>query len=464
MPAPDVTPLRATALALAFLACQQARAGDAGGGAALVGGAESAVRQEANAAGAWSAAEALAAFDEAWQRVHDTHFDAGFNGVDWDAVRAELRPRAEAARDRGELRAVIGEMLGRLGQSHFALIPSDALPEEAQAGHDESGGLGFDVRLREGRLLVSALEPGSAAADAGVAPGWIVERIGPLDVAGLVADLASAGMDARRVAFNAWQVARGAVLGRPGGSETVLFRDAAGAPVELRLERRARDVTEHEVGPTLPKFYLEFASRELERGGKHVGLLRFSNWFLPMVRPLDLAVDRMRALDGIVLDLRGNTGGAAAMTMGVAGHFFGETRKLGVMLTRDSRVNILAFPRRSNPAGEAVEPYAGPLAILLDETSGSASEVFAGGMQALGRARVFGETSAGAVLPAMVTRLPNGDTLLHALGDFETATGMRLEGAGVVPDVPAPLSRAELLAGRDPALEAALDWIASMDR
>jgi carboxyl-terminal processing protease len=129
------------------------------------------------------------------------------------------------------------------------------------------------------------------------------------------------------------------------------------------------------------------------------------------------------------------------------------------MLTRDSTVNILAVPRRVNVAGQRVEPYAGPVAILMDETSASASEVFAGGMQALGRARVFGETSAGAVLPAVTTRLPDGDTLLHAMGDFETATGVRLEGVGVIPDQEARVSRAGLLAGKDAALEAALAWI-----
>ena len=55
--------------------------------------------------------------------------------------------------------------------------------------------------------------------------------------------------------------------------------------------------------------------------------------------------------------------------------------------------------------------------------------------------------------------LPNGDVLIHAYGDFVTATGTRLEGRGVVPDEEVPLNRAELLAGRDTALERALQWI-----
>ena len=107
-----------------------------------------------------------------------------------------------------------------------------------------------------------------------------------------------------------------------------------------------------------------------------------------------------------------------------------------------------------------MDPFAGPLAILMDGTSGSTSEVFAGGLQAIGRARVFGETSLGAALPSMMDELPNGDVLQHAFADFVvTATGERLEGRGVIPDERISVTRVDLIAGRDPVTEAAIEWI-----
>ena len=81
------------------------------------------------------------------------------------------------------------------------------------------------------------------------------------------------------------------------------------------------------------------------------------------------------------------------------------------------------------------------MAILVDGMTGSASECFAGGLQSLGRARVFGQTSMGQALPALFDRLPNGDVLIHAWGDFVTGTGVRLEGRGVMPDEAVPLTR-----------------------
>ena len=102
-----------------------------------------------------------------------------------------------------------------------------------------------------------------------------------------------------------------------------------------------------------------------------------------------------------------------------------------------------------------------PLAILVDQTSYSASEIFAAGMQAIGRARVFGQKTPGGALPAMLRELPSGDVLEYAIGDFVTATGQRIEGYGVVPDQVVSPSRAALAAGRDEVLDAAVEWAAA---
>ena len=130
------------------------------------------------------------------------------------------------------------------------------------------------------------------------------------------------------------------------------------------------------------------------------------------------------------------------------------------MRTRESELNFVTNPRRIDTSGELVDPYAGPLAILIDITSASTSEVFAGGLQVIGRARVFGQRSMGAVLPSLMDELPNGDVLQHAFADFIISqTGVRLEGRGVVPDEEIRVTRRDLLDGRDPTLEAAVEWI-----
>jgi carboxyl-terminal processing protease len=129
------------------------------------------------------------------------------------------------------------------------------------------------------------------------------------------------------------------------------------------------------------------------------------------------------------------------------------------MHTRQADLELRVNPRRSTPDGRSVTPYGGPVAILVDEVTASASECFAGSVQGLGRARVFGRRTMGQALPAATRQLPSGDILMHVLGDFVTPAGVRLEGRGVVPDEIVPLAIDALRSGRDPDLDAALAWI-----
>jgi len=100
------------------------------------------------------------------------------------------------------------------------------------------------------------------------------------------------------------------------------------------------------------------------------------------------------------------------------------------------------------------------LALVVDPLSASTTEIFAGGLQGLGRATVFGTQSAGQALPSVPERLPNGDILYHAIADFVGPTGKQVEGDGVIPDRVTPLLRRALVEGQDPALAAAITWAA----
>jgi carboxyl-terminal processing protease len=404
------------------------------------------------------APQAAQTFDAAWTEVRDRHFDPTLNGVDWDAVRDELRPRALQARTTDELRAVLRDMLGRLGQSHFAIIPGagNGGGAGAPSGTAEPG---FDVRLVGGDLLVTAAEPGSPAHDAGVRTGWRIAGIAGTPVATLLRALPDGAAEQVR-GFEAWRVAQSRLRGPAGSTVAVDFDDGAGAIRTVPIARRAEQGTPVTLGK-LPTMYVR-VSHELTitPGDATAGLIRFNVWMAAVDAQVQRAVDQMRGADAMILDLRGNPGGLAAMLMGIAGHFVDERRPLGVMQTRDNPpLRFTVNPRLVSADGQPVDVFRGPLAILVDGMSGSASECFAGGMQSIGRARIFGQTTMGQALPAQFRELPNGDVLMYAFGDFVTADGTRLEGRGVIPDETVPLAREDLLAGRDRTLEAAHAWI-----
>ncbi|MEX2273763.1 MAG: S41 family peptidase [Vicinamibacterales bacterium] len=401
---------------------------------------------------------ALQTFDAAWSIINTTYYDPSFRGVDWNAVRTEIRPEAERARTPAELRAAIGRMLSRLGESHFAVLPQFADPVDGEDAVDRSGGPGFDVRPDGDALLVTRVDAGSPAFEARVRPGDRLISIAGVSAASLGARLPAA-LEPRMRALEIWRAAMMRLRG-PAGSRFVATVQPARGGVRTATIERVEEPGQTILLGNLPPLKLDVESRAVETpAGASAGLIRFNVWMAAADAPFAAAVDRFRSSRGIVIDLRGNPGGLAGMIMGISGHFFDTRTALGTMKTRTTSLTFYANPRRSKPDGMTVEPFAGPVAILIDGLTGSASECFAGGMQSVGRARVFGETSMGQALPASFSRLPNGDTLLHAIADFVTANGTRLEGRGVIPDQPVQVDASSLASGQDPVLAAALAWI-----
>ena len=401
---------------------------------------------------------AVETFDAVWRIVNDTHFDPKFNGVDWNAARAEFRPKAEAAKNVGELRRVLASMLARLGQSHFAILPASVDSSGDNPGSSGDAQPGFDIRLIDNAIVVTTVETDGGAAAAGVRPGWRLVAVAgkPIDAA-LKALPETA--DPRIRGLQAWRMMQGRLRGDENSRVDMTFDDGKDPARTVQIERKREQGFPVKVG-SLPQMFVRVTDQEKRTPkGKRAGVIGFNVWMATVDAPFARAVDKHRSADGIVIDLRGNPGGLAAMLMGVSGHFVGERKVLGTMKTRDNTLEFRANPRLVNTQGQPVEVFGGPVAILVDAMSGSASECFTGGMQSVGRVRVFGQTTMGQALPALFDKLPNGDVLLHAYADFVTGDGTRLEGRGVIPDDPTPLTRDDLLAGRDRALDAALAWI-----
>lgn len=435
-------------------------------------------------------------FDAAWRIIRDTHYDPDMNGVDWDAVRDELRPRAEQAETNDELRALLTDMLARLGQSHFGIIPSEAadvLPGEGvsidaegnaitdsadtpaepvdESLHEERYGggddwIGIDVRTIDNQLVVTSVEAGSPAARNGIKPGWIVTRIGARDVDALIERFIES--DAGELGMVSWQVFSEMLSGPDQSSARLELLNDADEPVTLHMNRvrRAGDIVKF---GNLPPMRTLLEHRWLEPGemgtpeDKRIGYIRFNIFMVPVAPAFEKAIHELRDADGIIIDIRGNLGGIGALAAGMSRHMVSEKANLGTMQMRGAKLEFNVLPARATSWGELVTPFDGKVAVVTDGISASTSEIFSGGLQAIGRAKVFGQRTAGMALPAMMDRLPNGDVLLHAIADYHDSNGRRLEKDGVPPDFPSELTRSDLLQGIDAPVNDAARWIAGSD-
>lgn len=383
-------------------------------------------------------------FEIVWRTVKEKHFDPTFGGVDWDKVREEYSPQVELVKNDQELYKLLQRMLGELHQSHFNIIPPEAIVPKDSEGV-QTGGIGIDVRIINDQAVITRVQAGSPAERAGLHAGFAITVAGDSETGELFSRFANS---AESAAVKRLRMARAVIAkldGSPGTAVQVSYEDGRNQKKTLTVVREARQGILSPAFGNFPAQYAEFEARRLTKG---IGYIRFSMFVIPLMEKIRAAIRSMADAPGIIFDLRGNPGGFGGMSGGIAGLL--ETREisLGTMRLRSGYQNFAVFPQAN--------PYRGPVVILIDGGSASTSEVFAAGMQEIGRAVIVGERSAGAALPSVFGKLPTGALFQYAIADFRTPKGVVVEGRGVIPDIEVKLERTSLLAGEDQQLIAAI--------
>jgi carboxyl-terminal processing protease len=395
-------------------------------------------------------------FDQVWQTIKDVHWDQELVGEKWDALREELRPKIEQAKDKESVREILRQMLNSLGQSHCEIIPMETYEAMEQQGNQGGeGASGLTLRWIDDQLVVTQVRPDSPANKSGVEVGWALQSITRNENIRNADQLILAVKKATEGQIVRFETAMGlaatsALTGAIGETLKVAFLDNTNSSKTVVLQLVKGEGIPAKMG-NLPLMDIEFQSRLLD---DNIGYIAFNAFFDPgrLMKAFQKAVTQEHAQSqGLVIDMRGNIGGMILMTMGMSGWFVDEQGKLGCMKMKDTPLNVVINPR--------LPRYKRPVAILIDECSISSAEIYAGGLQDIGAARVFGGRSAGLVLPSNVSRLPNQDGFQYVTADYESASGRVLEGQGVLPDESITLTRAQFKADADPVLSAAKAWI-----
>lgn len=383
-------------------------------------------------------------FDKVWNTVNERHYDRTFGGVDWKKIREIYAPKAAAADTRADFHAVLRRMLAELKLSHFGIYPRDI---DSINRLKTSGNIGVEIKMI-GQPVIYRVEPGSPAAAAGLKPGYMVRKIDgktTVEILRAVED----SFAGRKLTAGMQQVyrERAVQILVDGQPETTVKLEVIDEKNQIRSFAIARRAFAGEMSQALGNFPAQevvFESRMLAGG---IGYFRFNIWVVPQGPKIRRALREFSGAKGVIIDLRGNPGGIGGLAPGVAGLLVNERTSLGSMNMRDSEQKFIVYPQ--------ADPYLGKVVILTDHGTASTSEVFASGLQEIGRAGIVGETSAGAVLPSIFDTLPTGVIFQYAISDYRSPKNILIEGRGVIPDVEVIQTREALIEGHDLPLEAA---------
>jgi carboxyl-terminal processing protease len=397
-----------------------------------------------------AAAEYVENFEFVWATVNEGFYDSDFGGVDWEAVHDRYLPQVTATDNDRTFLELMNTMVFELGVSHLFVLPPEA--EFIDPVLTAEGELGIEVRLLDGEWVVTAVETGSPAAEAGLRPGYLVDSI----AGQRVTDIAASGftlppLHERGIRSSQILAVEQLLHGEPGAVTTVGYRDAADEPQQVTLTFRQRGSS----AELIPGFPPVFTTLEVDQLDGGIAYIRFDPFVLALTTPILQAIDAMRDAPGLILDVRGNHGGNSDVGKQLIGNLVDEPLLIWTWKLRNGSGNTYAEPSE--------RPYDGPVVVLVDVLSGSAAEAFAGGLQAIGRAVIAGERTAGRLLGGEITQLPIGALMIYPINQPVAADGTIVEGRGVIPDLPVAVHRGDLLAGHDPALQAAIDHLLGSD-
>ncbi|CAQ79229.1 carboxy terminal-processing peptidase [Aliivibrio salmonicida] len=223
-----------------------------------------------------------------------------------------------------------------------------------------------------------------------------------------------------------------------------LIKGPKGTKVYLDILPEGKDSKSHVVTIVRDKIRLEedraVKSEVIEQDGKKIGVLEVPSFYVGLAEDTKKQIAELKEknITGIVVDLRNNGGGALTEATALSGLFITSGP---VVQVRDSygRVNVNA-----DTDGEIA--YTGPMTVLVNRYSASASEIFAAAMQDYGRAVILGENSFGKGTVQQHRSLNHIYDLFdkplghvqYTIQKFYRINGGSTQNLGVVPDIAFP--------------------------
>ncbi len=271
---------------------------------------------------------------------------------------------------------------------------------------DTSGrfvGVGVEVEVQPPGLLIVRVLERSPAAKAGILPG---DRLLAID-----------GRETREIRLDE-------VMRR--------MRGEPGTPIRLRLQRPSRG-TSFEL--TLSRALVKVHAVEAKLLPKAVGYIKiraFQDRTAELFRDaLDaLVVDAAEegGLQGVLLDLRDNTGGLFDESVHVADEFIGE----GLIVSTKGRSGKVLSEEKATLAGTRPN---WPIVVLTNGYTASAAEIVAGALQDHHRATLVGTRTFGKGSVQQVIGLSNGGALKLTIALYYTPRGRSIQAEGISPDI-----------------------------
>ncbi len=336
---------------------------------------------------------------DAWTLVNEGYYDPEiFDEIQWKKIRQKtLQKSIDTTED---AYSAIEEMLKPLEDPYTRVLrPKDyELLKSSNLGSEINGvGLQLGVDEINGKIKVISTLAGSPAEDAGIASGFFIEKVDGQSALNL--GLANTASKLR---------------GEKGSKVLVQISSDDGEIKEIDLERRSVDLR-------------PVRTKRLRDESHTLGYLRITQFSESVPKKIEEALQELKEkeVEGIILDLRNNSGGLVSSGIAVADSFLNEK----LVVETKNRDGI-----KDSIISEKNTFFDGPMVTIVNKGTASASEILAGALQDNKRSALIGKQTYGKGLIQSLKSLSEDSGIAITVASYLTPNGNNIQGRGIIPD------------------------------
>lgn len=358
-----------------------------------------------------------ALYDMVWKIINTKYLDQTNNGQDWERWRHKYDDKITSAED---AYVAIDTMLASLNDRYTRFVPPKEFEEEKSMIKGSLFGIGVQIGLRDGKILVISPIEDTPGEKAGLKPE---DEILAIDGA------STKDMTVEKAADK--------IRGKKGTAVSLLIKRKGEANKTYSIVRD--EIVIKSISVKLPE---EFKLDE------RLGYIRISSFMgKNSGNDFEKELRKLKNKEGIIIDLRANSGGLLNNAIQIADMFLDEDIIVSTV-DRDGYKDT-AMSRRAFISDQ-------PLVVLINKGSASASEILSGALKDNQRAILVGENTFGKGLVQEVKSLaPFGSGLNITIQKYLTPNGTDINKKGIAPDIEIKLSEEDVKAKDDVQLKKA---------
>lgn len=353
-------------------------------------------------------------FEKNWQIIKTEYYDPTFNHQNWHRWKNHYQNKIKTEAD---AKVAIETILASLNDPYSRFLTAEEFNKQNTSINSKISGIGVNIINDSGKIRIINVIEDTPAQFSDLKAGDIIIGVDDKKVSGLSLSEVSS-----------------------------LVKGPANTFVTLEILRDKEKI--------LKKIIRKEISIKTVKSSinKNIGYIQISS-FISNSTPNEFieALENTSSTKGLIIDLRGNTGGLLTNAVFIANLFINKGKLVSIVGRNGYKYDI--------NAQETNVDINKPVIILVDGTSASASEIFSGAMKDYKKAKIIGTKTFGKGMVQKIISLPNKTGLNLTIAKYLTPKGEDINKKGISPDIEIEFSQKDLEENKDIQLETAQNYL-----